>query len=211
MLASLSALAHADPDDGDVPAASRARARARPKRRARRSARSDACTGACTTRFDRLQHVYERALATALGKRRAFLLGFGAFAAGSLVLVPFVGRDFFPYVDAGQLRIHFRAPTGTRLEETEHYAQRVEDRIRTVIPADEIAVILDNLGVPNGINLALTDSATLSAAEGEILVSLKPGHGPTPDYLKQLRAVLAARVPRGQLLRAAGEHGQRRS
>ncbi|HKC52500.1 MAG TPA: efflux RND transporter permease subunit, partial [Myxococcota bacterium] len=145
--------------------------------------------------FDRLGAAYERNLTAALARRRPVLLGFAGFAAGSLLLAPFVGRDFFPYVDAGQIRLHVRAPSGTRIEETEHYVQRVEDRIRTLIPKDEIAVILDNLGVPGGINLAITDSASLSAAEGEILVSLRPSHASTAGYLKQLRAVLPAEFP----------------
>jgi multidrug efflux pump subunit AcrB len=145
--------------------------------------------------FDRLGQAYERALAQALVERRAVALGFGGFALASLVLVPFVGRDFFPTVDAGSLRLHVRGPTGTRLEETERYVQRVEDRIRQIIPPDELGVVLDNLGVPNGINLALTDTATVSAAEGEILVSLKRGHAPTASYLKRLRATLPAEFP----------------
>jgi multidrug efflux pump subunit AcrB len=145
--------------------------------------------------FDRLARAYERGLESAFAARRTSLLGFAAFAAGSLLLLPFVGRDFFPTVDAGQLRLHVRGPSGTRLEETEHYVQRVEDRIHTLIPPEDIAVVLDNLGVPNGVNLALTDSATLSAAEGEILVSLRPGHAPTAGYLKQLREVLPREFP----------------
>jgi multidrug efflux pump subunit AcrB len=145
--------------------------------------------------FDRLAHAYESLLETAFAGRRASLIGFAAFAAGSLALYPFVGRDFFPTVDAGQLRLHVRGPTGTRLEETEHAVQRVEDRIRSVIPPEDIAAVIDNLGVPNGINLAITDSATVSAAEGEILVSLRPGHAPTAEYLKRLRAVLPLDFP----------------
>ncbi|HTO06864.1 MAG TPA: efflux RND transporter permease subunit [Myxococcota bacterium] len=145
--------------------------------------------------FQTLGHTYERALTHALTERRTVALSFGAFALASLVLVPFVGRDFFPTVDAGSLRLHLRGPTGTRLEETERYFQRVEDRIRQLIPPDELGVVLDNIGVPNGINLATTDSATVSAAEGEILVSLKPGHAPTASYLKKLRAVLPSEFP----------------
>ena len=145
--------------------------------------------------FDRLGHTYERALTQALTERRTVALGFGAFALASLVLVPFVGRDFFPTVDAGSLRLHVRGPTGTRLEETERYFQRVEDRIRQLIPPDELGVVLDNIGVPNGINLATTDSATVSAAEGEILVSLKRGHEPTASYLKKLRLALPSEFP----------------
>jgi multidrug efflux pump subunit AcrB len=145
--------------------------------------------------LDRLGRTYEGALSAALARHRAVLLAFGGFAAGSLILVPFVGRDFFPAVDAGQLRLHVRAPSGTRIEETEHWFQRVEDRIRSIIPPAETAVILDNIGIPNGVNLALTDSATISSADGEILVSLAPSHGPTADYLKQLRDVLPREFP----------------
>ena len=145
--------------------------------------------------FDALARRYERALEAAFARRRVALAGFGAFSAGSLLLFPFVGRDFFPTVDAGQLRLHVRAPTGTRIEETEHYFQRVEDRIRTVIPPDEMNVILDNIGVPNGVSLALSDTATISSADGEILVSLKPSHGSTGGYLKKLREVLPTEFP----------------
>ena len=145
--------------------------------------------------FDRLGRTYEGALAAALARRRPVLLAFAGFAAGSLLLVPFVGRDFFPTVDAGQLRLHVRAPSGTRIEETERWFQRVEDRIRTIIPPAETAVILDNIGIPNGINLALTDSATINSADGEILVSLAASHGPTAGYLKQLRDVLPREFP----------------
>jgi CzcA family heavy metal efflux pump len=145
--------------------------------------------------FDRLGHHYENGLKRVLAERRTFALLFPLFALLSLILVPFVGRDFFPTVDAGSLRLHVRGPSGTRLEETQRYFQRVEDRIRTIIPPDELDVMLDNLGVPNGINLALTDTATLSAAEGEILISLKAGHAPVAHYLKQLRATLPSEFP----------------
>src|SRR5207245_9594690 len=101
-----------------------------------------------------------------------------AFAVSPRALYPFVGRDFFPTVDAGQLRLHVRAPAGTRIEETEQYFQRVEDYIRRVIPANEISVIVDNIGVPNPINLALSDSVTVGTADGEILVALKQPHRP---------------------------------
>src|SRR6266850_7477960 len=123
------------------------------------------------------------------------ILVFGAFALASLGLYPFVGRDFFPTVDAGQLRLHVRAPAGTRIEETEVYFQRIEDYIRQVIPAAELNVITDNIGVPNPINLALSDSVTVGPADGEILVSLKAPHGPTAQYLKRLRDELPRRFP----------------
>jgi len=143
----------------------------------------------------RLTGAYEGALDWALAHRSVVLLVFGAFALASLGLYPFVGRDFFPTVDAGQLRLHVRAPAGTRIEETEVYFQRIEDYIRQVIPAAELNVITDNIGVPNPINLALSDSVTVGPADGEILVSLKAPHGPTAQYLKRLRDELPRRFP----------------
>src|SRR5437764_9662837 len=145
--------------------------------------------------FHRLTGRYEGALDWALEQRATVLLVFGAFAIASLGLYPFVGRDFFPAVDAGQLRLHVRAPAGTRIEETERYFQQVEDYMRQVIPAGELAAIIDNIGVPNSINLALSDSVTVGPADGEILVSLNPTHGPTAEYLKTLREQLPRRFP----------------
>src|SRR6267378_4496010 len=143
--------------------------------------------------FVRLNRAYEGALDWALEHTWAVIIVFLAFAFSSLALYPFVGRDFFPTVDAGQLRLHVRAPAGTRIEETEQYFQRVEDYIRQIIPADEIGVIVDNIGVPNSINLALSDSVTVGTADGEIMVSLKQPHRPTAEYLKVLREELPHR------------------
>jgi multidrug efflux pump subunit AcrB len=145
--------------------------------------------------FHRLTGAYEGVLDWALEHRSVVLLVFGAFAIASLGLYPLVGRDFFPTVDAGQLRLHVRAPAGTRIEETEIYFERIENYIRRVIPAAELNVITDNIGVPNPINLALSDSVTVGPADGEILVSLKTPHGPTAQYLKRLRDELPRRFP----------------
>jgi multidrug efflux pump subunit AcrB len=145
--------------------------------------------------FHRLTGAYAGALDWALEHRTVVLIVFLAFALASLALYPFVGRDFFPTVDAGQLRMHVRAPAGTRIEETEAYFQQVEDYIRQVIPANELAVIIDNIGLPNAINLALSDNVTLGTADGEILVSLKQPHHPTAGYLKRLRDELPHRFP----------------
>ncbi|PYQ04152.1 MAG: RND transporter [Acidobacteria bacterium] len=145
--------------------------------------------------FRNLTARYEGVLDWALAHTRTVIAVFLAFAAVSLFLYPFVGRDFFPTVDAGQLRLHVRAPAGTRIEETERYFQEVEDYIRRVIPAGEVAAIIDNIGVPNSINLALSDSVTVGPADGEILVSLKTPHGPTAAYLKRLRDELPKRFP----------------
>ena len=145
--------------------------------------------------FRRLTGAYAGALEWALAHSRVVIAVFLTFAIASLLLYPFVGRDFFPAVDAGQLRLHVRTPPGTRIEETEHYFQRVEDYIRQLIPADELNVITDNVGVPNPINLALSDSVTVGPADGEILVALNPKHQPTAGYLKRLRDELPRRFP----------------
>jgi multidrug efflux pump subunit AcrB len=145
--------------------------------------------------FSRLTRAYAGLLDWALGHARAVIAVFVAFALASLALYPFVGRDFFPAVDAGQLRLHVRTPAGTRIEETERYFQRVEDYIRQTIPADELSVVIDNIGVPNPINLALSDSVTVGPADGEILVALNANHRPTAGYWKRLRDELPRRFP----------------
>jgi multidrug efflux pump subunit AcrB len=147
------------------------------------------------TGFLKLTRAYEGALDWALTHSGVVITVFLTFAAASLFLYPIVGRDFFPTVDAGQLRLHVRTPPGTRIEETEVYFQRVEDYIRQVIPADELNVIIDNIGVPNAINLALSDSVTVGPADGEILVALNATHRPTAQYLKTLRDELPHRFP----------------
>ncbi len=121
------------------------------------------------------------------------------FAVSSLFLYPLVGRDFFPSVDAGMLRLHVRCPPGTRIEQTEVDFQRVEDYLRQVIPAGELNVIDDNIGLPNNINLARSDSVTAGPSDGEILVALNPNHHPTADYLKRIRAEFPQRFPGMQL------------
>src|SRR5947207_1364909 len=145
--------------------------------------------------FLTLTRAYEGALDWTLTHSRVVIAVFVTFAAASLLLYPFVGRDFFPTVDAGQLRLHVRTPPGARIEETEVYFERVEDYIRQAIPADELGVIIDNIGVPNAINLALSDSVTVGPADGEILVALNATHRPTAEYLKTLRDELPRRFP----------------
>jgi multidrug efflux pump subunit AcrB len=114
-----------------------------------------------------------------------------------LGLATFIGRDFFPYVDSGQMRLHARAPAGTRIEETEVDFANIENEIRQVIPAREIDTIIDNIGIPNGgFNLAFGDSPTIGTADGDILISLKPEeHGPTAQYTDQLRKRLRQKFP----------------
>ncbi|MFN8003229.1 MAG: efflux RND transporter permease subunit [Acidobacteriota bacterium] len=146
--------------------------------------------------FERLLERYQALLVWALGHRRTIFIGFLAFCGGSFLFLPFIGEDFFPTVDAGQFRLHVRAPAGTRLEETERIFGQVEDAIRRTIPPQELGLILDNIGLPSiGINLAYSDSATVSLSDGEILVALKDKHRPTPEYVKQLRRELKQQFP----------------
>lgn len=147
-------------------------------------------------RFNRLRQRYVDTLAWSLQNRRTILVLFALLVGSALILLPIVGRDFFPTVDAGQLRLHVNAPAGTRLEETKLIFSRVEDLLREVIPSDEIATVIDNIGTPQYVNLAFSDNSTISSADGEILVSLKPHHrGATPDYVRALREKLATRFP----------------
>ena len=148
-------------------------------------------------RFDAMRDRYRNALDWGLSHRIWVLFVAIAFFVSGLVLLPFVGQDFFPTVDAGQFRLHVRAPAGTRIEETERYFGQVEAKIRQVIPPGEIKTILDNLGLPvGGINLAFSDSATIGSADGEILVALdQEHHGSTWQYVKRLRKELRQEFP----------------
>ena len=112
----------------------------------------------------------------------------------SALLFPFLGRDFFPQVDAGQMRLHVRAPPGTRLEKTQQYFAEVEAQIRKLVGNDQIDVMLDNIGLPySGINIALSDSATVGPMDGEILISLNEKHEPTAKLIAMLRRELPKR------------------
>jgi multidrug efflux pump subunit AcrB len=146
--------------------------------------------------FEKLRDAYHHLLDRVLEHRALVGGAFAIFAFASLGLVLFVGKDFFPYVDSGQMRLHVRPPSGTRIEEAERIFAQVEEEVRRVVPPEELDTILDNIGLPNsGINLAFSDSATNGSGDGEILISLKPKHHPTIDYTRQLRTSLAARFP----------------
>jgi len=146
--------------------------------------------------FENLRERYHRLLERVLQHRLLVGSAFAVFAFSSLGLVLFVGQDFFPYVDSGQMRLHVRCPSGTRIEETERVFGAVEEEVRRVVPAQELDTILDNIGLPSsGINLAFSDSSTNGSGDGEILISLKSKHHPTIDYTRQLRASLAVRFP----------------
>ena len=147
-------------------------------------------------RFDRFRTSYVGGLNWALCHRAVVFIVFGILVGVTAVLVPFVGRDFFPSVDAGQIRMQVKAPPGTRIEETERYFTQVGDAVRRVIPEQDIELVLDNIGVPDRINLAVTESSTISSADGEILVSLSHDReGSTPEYVEELRAKLPREFP----------------
>jgi len=147
--------------------------------------------------FERFRKGYHELLGWALSHRRLVLGAVAGFAALSVGLVPFLGQDFFPTTDAGAFQLHVRAPAGTRLEETELVFAAVERSIRRAIPASELGLILDNIGINrNAINLATSGNATLNAADGDLLVQLAPGHRTsTWDYVRRLRLTLPNEFP----------------
>ncbi len=146
--------------------------------------------------FEALRQAYRGLLAWGLSHRGVTAGGMLLFALGSFALLPLVGRDFFPAVDGGQIRLHVRAPAGTRIEETERIFGQVEDVIREVIPAGETETILDNMGVsPFYTNTAYISNELVSSYDGEILVALKHDHRPTADYIRRLRQDLPRRFP----------------
>jgi multidrug efflux pump subunit AcrB len=148
-------------------------------------------------RFELMRASYTSLLHWALDHRAPVLTGFGVFIAASLLLATFIGRDFFPYVDSGQMRLHARAPSGTRIEETETLFSNIEREIRATIPPAEIENIIDNIGLPaSGYNLAFGDSPTIGVGDGDILISLNPEkHGPTAEYTDRLRRRLHEKFP----------------
>ena len=148
--------------------------------------------------FDRRRDNYKSALEWALENRWLTLGIFGLFVLISLPLVFMIGSDFFPYVDSGQMRLHVYPPQGMRPEDSEQYFAAIEKEIRNVIPPGEITLILDNIGLPNGgINLAFSDSATISDSDGDILISLQPGKRHTELYQRELRSDLHQKFPDG--------------
>ncbi len=147
--------------------------------------------------FDAIRDKYKLVLEYFLMRRKTTVLGFLAFYSATALLIPFIGMDYFPQVDAGQLRLHLRAPTGTRLEETERIFMRVEDALRGVIAPSDLDTILDNIGLPtSGISLAYGDNITTSEFDGEILISLKEHHKTsTFTYMKEIRRMLKEQFP----------------
>jgi multidrug efflux pump subunit AcrB len=145
-------------------------------------------------KFESFREGYRNILAWALSQARLTVIAFAVLIIVSALLFPLLGRDFFPQVDAGQMRLHVRAPAGTRLEKTQQYFSQVEAQIRQLVGKSEIDVMLDNIGLPySGINVALSDSATVGPMDGEILISLTQKHSPTAKLVAMLRRELPAR------------------
>jgi len=147
-------------------------------------------------RFERFRRSYRELLMLALAHRAVFVVGFLLFVAGSFALTPFLGRDFFPSVDAGQILMHARTRVGTRVEESANQFAEITKAIRQIIPPEEVATIVDNIGMPvSGINMTYNNTGTIGTADGDIQIKLREGHRPTAEYVKALREELPARFP----------------
>ncbi|SDR30188.1 Multidrug efflux pump subunit AcrB [Paraburkholderia fungorum] len=152
--------------------------------------------GGFEQRFERLRERYRGVLGAAMASPRRFIVIFFVLCVGSLALLPFAGRDFFPAVDTGEIRLHLRAPTGTRIEDTARLTDQVEARVRSVIPKPELAAMLDNIGVPvSGINLTYDSSDPIGPEDADVMISLAAGHQPTAGYVATLRNTLAKEFP----------------
>ena len=146
--------------------------------------------------FDQFREGYRRLLGMVLSHRLVFVILFVAFCGGTWLLVPKLGEDFFPLVDAGQFRLHVRAPGGMRIEETTRLVDRVESVIQEEIPPAELAGMLDNIGIPSGgIPLTYIDNGLTGTGDADILVSLTHGHKPTEGYIRRLRTRLMREFP----------------
>jgi multidrug efflux pump subunit AcrB len=147
-------------------------------------------------RLDALRKRYEGLLERCIKRPRQFAIGFVLFCVASLGLLVIVGQDFFPSVDTGEIRLHIRAQTGTRIEETARITDQIEQRIRAIVPKNQLASILDNIGLPvSGINLTYDSSSPIGSADADILVALTPKHAPTAQYVKELRGKLNTEFP----------------
>ena len=147
-------------------------------------------------RFERFREGYRDLLGLALAHRRVFVFGFLAFIGASFLLAPFLGRNFFPSVDGGQILMHARVPVGTRIEETANQFAAIQKSIRRIIPSEEIEVIVDNIGLSNSsINLTYNNTGVMGLQDGDIQIALKEGHRPTAEYVRQLRERLPREFP----------------
>jgi multidrug efflux pump subunit AcrB len=147
-------------------------------------------------RFEWVRNQYRGLLILAMESRKAFVVGFLAVVLLSFGLIPLLGQNFFPSVDAGQINLHVRLPTGTRIEQTAAEFDHIEQAVRDTIPPAEIGNIVDNIGLPfSGLNLAYSNTGTIGPQDGDILISLNEGHRPTADFVKELRERLPTEFP----------------
>ncbi|MCB5188696.1 efflux RND transporter permease subunit [Methylobacillus caricis] len=147
-------------------------------------------------RFEHFREGYLGMLQLALENRKKFVVGFMVFVLLSFALVPFLGRNFFPAVDGGQILMHVRVPVGTRLEDTAAKFANIQSAIRNIIPRDEIETLVDNIGLPiSSINLTYNNTGVMGVQDGDIQIALTEGHKPTADYVKQLREQLPRQFP----------------
>jgi multidrug efflux pump subunit AcrB len=147
-------------------------------------------------RFEAIRSVYGGLLQLGLNNRIKLIAGFMSITLLSFALAPYLGQDFFPSVDGGQIKIHVRAPTGTRIEETTKLADRIGEALHKIIPAAELGGIVDNIGLSvSGINMAYNNSGTIGVGDADILISLNPNHAPTADYVKTMREELPRQFP----------------
>ncbi|RSV44375.1 AcrB/AcrD/AcrF family protein [Sphingomonas sp. ABOLE] len=147
-------------------------------------------------RFETIRLYYLSLLGFALARRKAFVPGFLLVVLASFALIPMLGQTFFPSIDAGQINLHVRAPVGTRIEETAALFDRIEDRIRGVVPPDQLVSIVDNIGLPvSGINRAYSNTGGIGPQDGDILITLSKEHKPTDGYVKALRKALPDAFP----------------
>ncbi len=147
-------------------------------------------------RFERMRASYRELLKLALLHRRVFVGGFMAFILASFLLAPFLGRNFFPSVDGGQILMHVRTQVGTRVEESANQFAAIQKAIRTIIPSHEIDVMVDNIGLStSSINLTYNNTGVMGAQDGDIQIALKEGHKPTADYVRELREKLPRQFP----------------
>jgi CzcA family heavy metal efflux pump len=147
-------------------------------------------------RFEKIRSGYRDLLAGALRHRPTFIISFLAFVAASFLLVPFLGRNFFPSVDTGQILMHVRAQVGTRVEESSNQFAEIQKAIRRMIPPEEVATIVDNIGMPiSGINMAYNNTGVIGPQDGDIQIKLKEGHRPTDEHIRALREELPRAFP----------------
>ncbi|RBH56532.1 MULTISPECIES: efflux RND transporter permease subunit [Pseudomonas] len=146
--------------------------------------------------FETFRGHYHAALEGALQHRRTVVVAMLAFVVASFALVPFLGRNFFPEVDSGQILLHVRAPVGTRVESTAQLIAEIEKSVRTIIEPEQLAALVDNIGLPiSGINTAYNNTGTVGSQDSDIQISLKEGHRPTAEYIKELRETLPREFP----------------